>query len=64
MNTHMGKLRLNNFKMLLDGGCISIIVIRMLITNLKTKKYDVIQRHTQAVNITTTTKSKIDFTIP
>ena len=64
MNTHRGELILKNFRMLLDSGCIYTIAIRMLITNLTTKKDDVFQRQTQAVNITTTTKAKIDFTLP
>ena len=41
-----------------------MIVMGRLVENLRTEKYDVVQWHTQAGNITTNLKVKVDFTIP
>ena len=41
-----------------------MIVTRRPMTKLKTKEYSVTKWHTQAGNITTNTKVKIDFTLP
>ena len=64
MNTHKGRVEFNNFKILLDSGCSSTIVMRRLIEKLNTKKDNLIQWHTYAGNINTNLKVKIDFTLP
>ena len=64
MHTHRGKYKFNNFQILLDIECISMIVTRRLTMKLKNKKDYVIQCHTQAINITTNMKVKIYFTLP
>ena len=53
-----------NFRILLDSECSSTIVIAILVEKIKPEKYAVMQCHTQAVNITTNLKVKVDFTLP
>ena len=48
----------------MDSGCSFNIITRSLMIKPKTKKYSVMQWHTQAINITTNMKVKIDFTSP
>ena len=43
LNTKKGKARFNSFRILLDSGCSSRIVMIMLIENLSAKKDDVMQ---------------------
>ena len=64
MNTGKGKANFKNFHILLDSGCSSTIVIRRIVENLGPEKYAPMQWHTQAVNITTNIKVKVDFTLP
>ena len=64
MNTRRGKTRFKSFQILLDSGYSYMIVMRRLMTKLKTKDDSVIQWHTQSGNITTNTKVKIYFTLP
>ena len=51
-------------RILLDGGCSSTIVVIILTSEPKSKKYAVIQWKAQSVNIKTNRKVKIDFTLP
>ena len=64
MNIRKGTLKFNNFQIVLGSGCSSTIVIGRLVGKHTLEKYDVMQRHTQAVNITTNLKVKVDFTLP
>ena len=64
MNTRKVRAKFKKFKILLDSGCISAIVMRMPINKLNPKEDDVMQWHTQAVNITTIIKVKIYLTLP
>ena len=64
MNTQKGKARFKKFRILLDSGCISTIVIRRLITKLNLKEDAVIQWCSEARNITTNIKVKIYLTLP
>ena len=63
MNTIKGKERLKFFQIILDSGCSSTILMWRLLQKLSPKKRVVMQWHTQAVNITTNIKVKIDFTL-
>ena len=47
MNTHEGEARFKNFKILLDSGCSSTIVMRRLIEKLNPKEDAVMQWHAQ-----------------
>ena len=47
----------------LDNGCSPIIALKRLTTKPKTKKYYVMQWHTQSCNTTTNLKVKIYFTL-
>ena len=49
---------------MLDSGCSSTIVMGRLIEKLSPEKDTPMQPNTQAVNITTFLKVKIDFTLP
>ena len=64
MNTKKGKEKFKNFRILLYSGCSSTIVMRGLVEKLNPDQYYVMQRHTQASNITTNIKVKVDFTLP
>ena len=64
MNTLKGKDKLNHFRILLDSGCSSTIVMGRLIDKLGPKKYYLMQWHTQAGNTNTNVNFKIDFTLP
>ena len=48
----------------MDSGCSSTIVIGRLVQKIRLKKDAVTQWHTQAGNITTNLKVKVDFTLP
>ena len=62
MNTQKGTEKFKNFRILLDSGCSSTILMKRLIEIPNPKRDDVIQWHTQAGNINTYLKVKIDFT--
>ena len=64
MNNRRGRAEFKNFLIILDSGCISTIVMRRLIGKLHPEKDAVMQWHTQARNITTNLKVKVDFTLP
>ena len=64
MNTRKGRAKFKNFRILMDSGCSSMIVIRRIFEKLKIEKDAVIQWHTQAGNINTNHKVKVDFTLP
>ena len=62
INTSTSMSKYKNFQILLDSRFSSTIIIGLLTTKLK--KYDVMQWHTQADNLSTNLKVKIDFTLP
>ena len=64
MNTRKGKATFKNFRILLDSGCSSTIVIGRLVKKLHSDKYAVMQWSTQYGNITTNIKVKVYFTLP
>ena len=64
MNNRIVKARFENFRILLDSGCSSTIVMGRLFEKLCLEKYAVIQWHTQAGNITTNLKVKVYLTLP
>ena len=64
MNTRKVRLKFKNFRILLDSGFSSTIVIGRLVEKHTLEKYAVMQQHTQVVNITTNLKVKVDFTLP
>ena len=64
MNTRKGRVKFNNFQIILHSGCSSTIVIRRLVEKLYPEKDAVVQWYTQAGNITTNFKVKVDFTLP
>ena len=64
MNTRKGKTKFKNFRILLDSVYSSTSVMRRLIEKINTDKDAVMQRHTQAGNITTNFKVTVDFTSP
>ena len=57
-------MKFKNFRVLLESECISTIVIGRLVEKLYPGKYDTMQWNTQAGNITTNIKVKIDFALP
>ena len=52
MDNRKGKLKFKKFRILLDSGCSSTILMVKLFEKLGPKKDAVIQRHTKAGNIT------------
>ena len=64
MNTRKGREKFKNFRILLNSGLSSTIVRRRLRKKINTKEDAVIKWHTQAGNITTNLKVKIDFILP
>ena len=62
--TRRVRVKYKIFQILLDIGCSSTIIIRRLTMKLKTKKYPMIQYHTQVGNLITNHKVKIYFTLP
>ena len=64
MNTRKGKARFKNFRILLERGCSSTIVMVRLVKNIAPEKDAMIQWHTQGSNITTNIKVKVYFTLP
>ena len=63
MNTRKGRAEFKNFRILLDSGCSSTILIRRLVEKISPEKDSVMQWQTQAGNITNNFKVKIDFTL-
>ena len=64
MYTRKGRAKLKNFSILLDSGCSSTVVMGRLVNKLGLKEDTPMQWNTQAGNITTNPKVKVDFTIP
>ena len=64
MNTRNGKAKFKIFRILLESGCSSTIVMGRIIEKLCPENDAPMQWNTQAVNITTNLKVKIDFTFP
>ena len=62
MNTHKGKVKFNNFRIILDSGCSSTIFMRIMIKNNPKEEY-VMQWNMQARNIINHLKFKIYFTL-
>ena len=64
MNTRKGKEKFQNFQILLDSGCNSMIVTKRLIEKLGPEKDSMIEWQLQAGNITPNFKVQVDFTLP
>ena len=64
MNTLKGGAKFKKFRILLDSGCSSTILMGRLIEKLTPKEDAVIQWHNQAGSITTNLKVNMDFTLP
>ena len=64
MNTRKGRSKFKNFCIILDSGCSSTIVMGRLVKKSGLEENSPMQWHTQAVNITTNLKVKVDFTLP
>ena len=58
MNTCRGRAKFQKFRIFLDNGCISKIIMRTLITTLKTKDDYMMQCYTQEVHLITNLKVK------
>ena len=63
MDTRKGRAKLKIFRVLLDIGCSSTIVMIRLAEKLRLERYAVMQWQTQDGNITTNFKVKVDFTL-
>ena len=61
MNTIIGKEKFKNFRILLDSGCSSAILIVRLVVKLSAENDAPMQCHTQARNITNNLKFKSIF---
>ena len=61
MNTRKSREKFKNFRIILDSGFSSKIVMGRIFEKLYPEKYAVIQWHTQAVNMATNIKVKVDF---
>ena len=64
MNTRKGRARFKKFRILLVSGCSYTIVMRRLFEKICSEKDSVMRWQTQAGNITTNLKVKVDFTLP
>ena len=64
MNTRRGRAKYNNLRILLDSRCSYTIVMVRIVEDNCLEKYDVMKWHTQAGNVTTNLKVKLDFTLP
>ena len=64
MNTRSGIVKFNNFQIILDSGCSSMILMGRLVEKMSTEKDNQMQWHTQAGNSTTGIKVNVDFTLP
>ena len=64
MNTLKVRSKFKIFRILLDSGCSSTIVMKRLIKTIHPKRDDVMKWHKQAGSINTDQKVKIDFTLP
>ena len=63
-NTRHDSEKFKNFRIILDIGFSSTIVMGILFEKLHPEKDSVIQCHTQAIYITTNYKVKVYFTLP
>ena len=64
MNNIKGKEKFKKFRIILDNGSSSAIVMGRLVGKIHPEKYAVTQWHTQAVNITTNIKVEVYFALP
>ena len=64
MNNRKGRAKSKKFHILLDSGCCSTIVMVRLVKKLGPEEDYPMQWNTQAGNITTNLKVKVDFTLP
>ena len=64
MNTRKDGAKFKNFRILLDSGCSSTILIGRLIEKIHPENDALMQWNTQAGNITNNLKVKVDFTLP
>ena len=59
MNTKRGKAEIKNFRILLNSGCSSAVVVGRLVEKIHLEKDAVIQWHMQAGTVTTKLKVKV-----
>ena len=64
MNTRKVRSKFKNFPVLLESGFSSNILMVGLVKKLAPEKDALMQWHTQAINITTNLKFKVDFNLP
>ena len=64
MNTQKVKEKFKNFRILLDNGCSSTILMGRLIKKNNPTEDALMQWHTQAVSISTNLKVNIDMILP
>ena len=64
MNTRKGRVKFKNSRILLGIGFIFTIIMIRLVEKLNLEKDAVMQWQTQAGNITTNFKVKVNFTLP
>ena len=64
MNTRKGRAKFKKIYILLDSGCSSTILMGRLVKRLGLEKDAPMQWITQAVDITTNIKVKVDFNLP
>ena len=64
MNSIKGREKFKGFRIILDSRCSSTIIMGGIVEKLHPEKYAVMLWHTQARNITTDLKVKIDITLP
>ena len=64
MNTRKSEAKFKNFRILLEIGFSSTIVMGRLAGELSVKKYAPMQWHTKEGNITANIKGKVDLTLP
>ena len=64
MNNRHGRAKFKNFRNILDSGCISTNAMGRLVEKLHPEIFSMNHWHTQAGNITTNHKVKVDFTLP
>ena len=63
-NTRNSKSNFDNFCILLESGCSSMIVMGRLVKKLSSEKYAPMKWHMQAGSITTNLKVKVNSTLP
>ena len=64
MNTRRVRVKFKDFRILLDSGCRSTILMGRIVKKLSPEEDSVMQWHTQDGNINTNLKVKVDLPLP